>query len=57
LESLAPPPPEQLQLMSAIHGNQTAMDSFIQVVSGVVSPADFFAPENVGRIFAAAAHQ
>ena len=55
--SLAPPPPEQLQLMSAIHGNQTAMDSFIQVVSGVVSPADFFAPENVGRIFAAAAHQ
>ena len=52
---LAPPPPEKRQLMSAIHGNQEAMDGFTRVISGVTSPAEFFAPENVGRIMAAAA--
>jgi 2-polyprenyl-6-methoxyphenol hydroxylase-like FAD-dependent oxidoreductase len=52
---LAPPPPEMQQLMGAIHGNPEAMTGFIRVFSGVVSPADFFSPENVGRIFAAAA--
>ena len=51
--SLQPPPPQQLQLMSAIYGNQEAMDGFVQVVSGVESPRDFFSEENVGRIFAA----
>src|SRR5262249_12589380 len=51
---LAPPPPEQQQLMEAVHGNPDAMNAFIRVVSGVISPAEFFAPENVGRIFAAA---
>lgn len=51
--SLAPPPPQQLQLMSAIHGNKEAMDGFAQVVSGVISPAAFFAEDNVARIFAA----
>jgi hypothetical protein len=51
---LAPPPPEMQQLFAAIHGNQEAMDGFAQVISGVTSPAQFFAPENIGRIFAAA---
>jgi 2-polyprenyl-6-methoxyphenol hydroxylase-like FAD-dependent oxidoreductase len=51
---LAPPPPEQQQLMAAVHGNPDAMNGFVRVISGVVSPAEFFAPENVGRIFAAA---
>ena len=53
--ALAPPPPEQQQLMAAVHGNQEAMDGFARVFSGVTSPADFFSPENVGRIFAAKA--
>lgn len=52
---LEPPPEEQLQLMKAIYGNPEAMDGFARVISGVTSPAEFFAPENVGRIFAAAA--
>lgn len=52
--TLAPPPPEQQQLMAAVHGNADAMNGFVRVISGVVSPAEFFAPENVGRIFAAA---
>jgi 2-polyprenyl-6-methoxyphenol hydroxylase-like FAD-dependent oxidoreductase len=51
---LAPPPPEMQKLFPAVHGNQDAMNGFVRVISGVVSPADFFSPENVGRIFAAA---
>ncbi len=49
---LAPPTPEMQELLAAVHGNQAAMDGFAQVVSGVTSPADFFSPDNVGRIFA-----
>jgi flavin-dependent dehydrogenase len=55
LAALAPPPPELQQLLSAAHGNQEAMDGFAKVMAGVTSPAAFFSPENVGRIFAAAA--
>jgi 2-polyprenyl-6-methoxyphenol hydroxylase-like FAD-dependent oxidoreductase len=51
---LAPPPPEMQALLGAIHGNQDATDGFVRVFSGVRSPADFFSPENVGQIFAAA---
>ena len=38
----------------AVHGNQQAMDAFVSVISGAVSPADYFSEENVGSIFAAA---
>ena len=51
---LAPPPPEMQQLLGAVHGNPDAMNGFVRVFSGVVSPAEFFSEENVGRIFAAA---
>jgi len=51
---LEPPPPQTQQLLGAVHGNRDAMDGFVRVISGVVSPAEFFAPDNVGRIFAAA---
>jgi len=51
---LQPPPPEMQQLFGAIFGNQEAMDGFAKVVAGVTSPAQFFSPDNVGRIFAAA---
>jgi 2-polyprenyl-6-methoxyphenol hydroxylase-like FAD-dependent oxidoreductase len=51
---MAPPPPDMQQLFSAVHGNQDAMDGFARVVAGVTSPADFFSPENVARILAAA---
>jgi len=50
---LAPPPEEMQQLLKAVHGNPDAMDGFAQVISGVRSPAEFFAEENVKRIFAA----
>ena len=46
------PPPQLQQLLTAIRGNQDAMDGFARVNSGVTSPADFFSDHNVGRIFA-----
>ena len=57
LAPLAPPPPDFQKLLSAIHGNQEAMNGFVQVTSGVLSPAEFFSEENVRRIFAATAHR
>jgi len=52
LASLEPPPPELEKLLSAVHGNQAAMDDFARVNAAVMSPADFFAEDNVARILA-----
>ena len=54
LATLEPPPPEMQQLFAAIHGNQQAMDAFARMNAGTISPAEFFAPENVNAIMAAA---
>src|SRR5262249_37657323 len=54
LASLDPPPPEFMQLLSVLPGNQEAADEFVRVNAGVTSPAEFFAEDNVARIFAAA---
>ena len=54
LATLEPPPPEMQQLFGAIHGNQKAMDGFVQMNAGTISPAQFFSPENIGAIMAAA---
>jgi 2-polyprenyl-6-methoxyphenol hydroxylase-like FAD-dependent oxidoreductase len=51
---LEPPPPDFLQLLSAVHGNPSAMRAFVQVTAGVLSPAQFFSEQNVQSIFAAA---
>jgi flavin-dependent dehydrogenase len=53
LATLQPPPEELRHLLTAIHGNQDAMDGFARTNAGVTSPADFFSEENTGRIFAA----
>ena len=55
LAAMEPPPPEFQQLLAAVHGNQEAMDGFARVNAGVTSPVEFFAEDNVARIFAAAA--
>ncbi|HEU4491901.1 MAG TPA: NAD(P)/FAD-dependent oxidoreductase [Jiangellales bacterium] len=52
LATLEPPPPEMQQLFGAMDGNQEAMDGFVSVVSGAVSPQEFFSPHNVSRILA-----
>jgi 2-polyprenyl-6-methoxyphenol hydroxylase-like FAD-dependent oxidoreductase len=54
LAAFEPPPPELQQLLGNVHGNQDAMDQFCRVNAGITSPVEFFAPENAGRIFAAA---
>ena len=54
LATLEPPPPEMQQLFGAIHGNQKAMDGFVQMNAGTISPAQFLSPESIGAIMAAA---
>jgi 2-polyprenyl-6-methoxyphenol hydroxylase-like FAD-dependent oxidoreductase len=54
IATLQPPPPEMQQLLGAMHGNRAAMDGFVQVNAGTLSPAVFFSPENVGAIMGAA---
>ena len=51
---LRPPPPELQQLLGAIHGNQDAMDAFVSVQASTLPAPEFFDPENVGRLMAAA---
>ena len=55
LATLEMPPPEMQQLLGAVCGNREAMDSFVSVAAGTVSPVEFFDPENIGRIMGAAA--
>ena len=50
IASLQPPDEQMIGLVSAIAGNQPAMDAFARLNSGVTSPAEFFAPENVARL-------
>jgi 2-polyprenyl-6-methoxyphenol hydroxylase-like FAD-dependent oxidoreductase len=54
MATLEPPPPELQQLLAAVHGNQAAMDDFVSVVAGTVSPGEFFDPHHIEQIFAAA---
>jgi 2-polyprenyl-6-methoxyphenol hydroxylase-like FAD-dependent oxidoreductase len=42
LATLEPPPPEMQQLFASIAGNQKAMDRFVQMNAGTISPAEFF---------------
>ncbi|HZP13439.1 MAG TPA: NAD(P)/FAD-dependent oxidoreductase [Nevskiaceae bacterium] len=50
LASLQPPPPEVQQLFGAIAGNASAMDRFVQMNAGTISPAEFFAPDSVAAM-------
>jgi 2-polyprenyl-6-methoxyphenol hydroxylase-like FAD-dependent oxidoreductase len=55
MATLEPPPPELQQLLGAVHGNAEAMSDFVSMLAGTVSPAEFFAEENIGRIMAGVA--
>jgi len=50
IASLQPPDEQMIRLVSAMAGDQEAMDAFARLNSGMTSPVEFFAPENVGRI-------
>lgn len=47
LATLEPPPPEMQQLLAGIAGNQDAMDAFVSVTAGTLSPADFFSRDGL----------
>jgi flavin-dependent dehydrogenase len=55
LARLAPPPPEMIQLLEALRGDQTETGRFLGTVTGTVPIPEFFSPENVGRIINASA--
>jgi 2-polyprenyl-6-methoxyphenol hydroxylase-like FAD-dependent oxidoreductase len=52
--SFQPLTPEQAMLMQALKGNQEDTDRFIGLTGGATPLAEFFAPENIGRIIAQA---
>lgn len=47
LAALEPPAPERQQLFRAIEGNRKAMDRFVQMNAGTISPAEFLGPATV----------
>jgi flavin-dependent dehydrogenase len=55
LATLEPPPPALQEILAASAGNPAAMDAFARMFAGVLPVPDFFAPEHVERILAAAA--
>ena len=55
LATLQPPPPDVGMVLAASAGNQEAMDGFARVNAAVMSPVEFFSPENIGKIMARAA--
>ena len=54
LATLEPPPAEMQSLIGAIHGRQQAMDAFVRMYAGTVSPAQFFAPQRIAALMSAA---
>jgi flavin-dependent dehydrogenase len=53
LATLEAPPEEMQHLLGAIHGNHDAMDAFVSVTAGTVSPVDFFDPDHIGQLIGA----
>jgi len=54
IATLEPPPAELQQILAACYGNQPAMDAFVRMNAGSLSPRAFFAPEHIGPIMAGA---
>jgi 2-polyprenyl-6-methoxyphenol hydroxylase-like FAD-dependent oxidoreductase len=54
LASMEAPPPEMQALQAALVGNQEAITRFFGVLDGTISVPEFFAPEHIGAIMAAA---
>ena len=52
LATLEPPPPEMERLIAAMAGNQPAMDAFVSVSAGTMSPTEFFDPSHLCQLLA-----
>ncbi len=55
LAMLEAPPPEMQQLLGSLYGNTDAMDKFVGITAGTVSPVEFFDPDHIGQLMGAAA--
>jgi 2-polyprenyl-6-methoxyphenol hydroxylase-like FAD-dependent oxidoreductase len=55
LATLEPPPPAMQELLAATTRSQGAMDAFVSVTAGTLSPVDFFDPGHVATIMSSAA--
>jgi 2-polyprenyl-6-methoxyphenol hydroxylase-like FAD-dependent oxidoreductase len=56
LATLDPPPPEMQELLGAIAGVAPAMDAFISVAAGTMSPSEFFDPHHLGGLLGVPEH-
>ena len=54
MATLEPPPPDLQEILTAVARSQPAMDGFVSVMTGTMSPAEFFAPEHLGPLLATA---
>jgi len=57
MAALQPPTPDMQQLFSAMRGNQAEIENFFGTFAGTISIPEFFAPQNMARIIAAAGAQ
>jgi len=55
LATLEPPSPELQKLIGALQGRQAAMEAFVRMNAGTISPADFFAPQHLADLMTSAA--
>jgi flavin-dependent dehydrogenase len=54
LATLAPPPPDMMQLLNALRTNQEQTNRFFGLFAQTVSVPEFFSPDNMKRIFSQA---
>ena len=50
MATLEPPSPEMQHLLSVLLSNPTEASRYAAALAGTISPAEFFAPENMARI-------
>ncbi len=55
LATMEAPPPEVQQVLLAVSRNAEAQSDFVSMVAGTMSPVEFFSPEHLGPLMAAAA--
>lgn len=55
LARMEPPPPDMAELIGALAANQPDTNRFMGLIAGTTPFAEFFAPENIGRIMSQAA--
>ena len=53
LSALEAPPPEMIQLFTALRSNQTETNNFLGTIAGTTPIPEFYSPENMQRIISA----